>query len=122
MNITELHKNLISIKESHKKIIDQAKSRHAELIEELSRYDLMTADVEHYLELEKCDAVDMVLIAQKLKEIRRGRREIKIELDQVQCLIQFDGSKDISKYDAKTYKYRTQVMNDIKNRNRRIDK
>lgn len=119
MNITELHKNLISIDETRKKIMIQAKSRQSELVAELSRYDLMTADVEHYLELEKCDAVDMVLIAQKLKEIRRGRREIKIELDQVNCLIQFDGQKDISKYDAKTYKYRTQVMNDIKNRSRR---
>ena len=120
MNITELHKNLVSVNETHKKIIAQAKSRQTELMSELSRCDLMTTDVEHYLELEKCDAVDMVLIAQKLKEIRQHRRQIKIELDQVNCLIQFDGQKDISKYDAKTYKYRTQVMNDIRNKKRRI--
>ena len=119
MNVTELHKNLIKIKEEHKSIISQAKSRQAELVAELSMYDLMTADVEHYLELEKCDAVDMVLIAKKLKEIRQGRREVKIELDQVNCLIQFDGQKEISKYDAKTYKYRTQIIHDIKNKTRR---
>ena len=119
MNITELHKSLIGIDETRKKIMAQAKSRQAELVAELSKYDLMTADVEHYLELEKCDAVDMVLIAKELKKIRQKRREIKIELDQANCLIQFDGQKEISKYDAKTYKYRTQIMNDIKNKNRR---
>ena len=116
MNITELHKSLININEAHKKIIAQAKSRQVELVAELSKYDLMTADIEHYLELEKCDAVDMVLVAKRLKEIRQRRREVKIELDQANCLIQFDGQKEISKYDAKTYKYRTEIIKDIKSR------
>lgn len=119
MTTTELHKSLVNINEAHKQLMAQAKVRRAELVAELSRYDLMTTDVEHYLELEKCDAVDMVLIAQKLKEIRQGRRRIKIELEQINCLIQFAGRKDISEYDATTYKYRTQIMDDIRKRNGR---
>ena len=123
MNITELHKNLISIKETHKKIIDQAKSRHAELTAELSRHDLMLADAEHYLEFEKCDAVDMVRVAKIIKTIRQDRRKIKIELDQVNCLIQFDGTRDISKYEVrKDCVYKTEITNSIHQRNRRIDK
>jgi septal ring factor EnvC (AmiA/AmiB activator) len=116
MTTVDLHTKLVKINESQKKIMAQAKARQEELVAQLSKYDLMTTDIEHYLELEKCDAVDMVLVAQKLKEIRRNRRQTKIELDQVNCLIQFEGRKDIAKYDATTYKYRTQVISDIKKR------
>lgn len=119
MTATELHKSLVNINEARKQLMAQAQARQTELVAELSKYDLMTTDIEHYLELEKCDAVDMVLIAQKLKEIRQGRRRIKIELDQINCLVQFGGHKEISKYDATTYKYRTQIMDDIRKRNGR---
>ena len=117
MTTIEMHKNLISIQETHKKIMAQAKSRQTELIAELSRHDLMLADAEHYLELEKCDAVDMVRTAKKIKEIRQNRRKVKNELDQINCLIQFEGQKDISKYENnKIYTYRTQIMDDIRKR------
>lgn len=117
MNITELHQNFININEEHKKLMAQAQSKKIELISALSEQDLKLADAEHYLEFEKCDAVDMVLIAKTIKDIRQNRRKIKIELDQINCLIQFDGQRDISKYEGeKVCTYKTQVMNDIKKR------
>lgn len=109
-----------NIKELRVSFLKQVQTRKAELIDQLSQCDLATQDALHYLENEKCDAVSMVKTAKLLKELRAERRQVKMELDQVTCLLQSVGNKDILKFEKITkYHYRTKLMDDIRKRNRR---
>ena len=104
-----------NIKDLRKAFLKQAQARKNELIQQLSEYDMATSDALHFLENEKCDAVAMVKTAKVLKELRAERRQVKVELDQVVCLLQSMGHKDIVKFENKTkYTYRTDYMNEIR--------
>lgn len=109
-----------NIKDLRKSFLKQAQARKVELTDQLSQCDLATQDALHYLENEKCDAVSMVKTAKLLKELRTERRQVKMELDQVTCLLASVGNKDILKFEKVTkYHYRTKLMDDIRKRNRR---
>lgn len=106
------------IKELRKGFLKQAGIRRQELNAELSQCDLAIQDALHYLENEKCDAVDMVKTAKVIKELRHKRRVIKVEHEQVVCLMHTISQKDITKFEKQTnYTYRTNVMDDIRYKN-----
>lgn len=46
-------------------------------LSDISRLDQELSDIEHYLELENCDAVTLVKLAKKLRDVRRERRNAK---------------------------------------------
>lgn len=103
-----------NIKDLEKSFLSQMKTRKEELSSEISQYDMAISDIMHYLENEKCDAVDLVRISKKLKEIRKQRRMVKIEREQALYLLKRVSESNISKYEYRTrYKYRTTVMDDI---------
>lgn len=107
-----------NIKDLRKVFLKHAQARKVELLQQLSQYDMATSDALHFLENEKCDAVAMVKTAKALKELRAKRRSVKVELDQVVCLLQSVGKRDILKFEGKTnYNYRTDFMNNIRNKN-----
>ena len=107
-----------NIKELRKGFLKQAGIRRQELNAELSQYDLAIQDALHYLENEKCDAVGMVRTAKLIKELRGKRRKIKIEHEQVVCLMHTISQKDIVKFEKQTnYTYKTNVMDDIRHIN-----
>lgn len=106
------------IKELRKGFLKQAGIRRQELNAKLSQYDLAIQDALHYLENERCDAVGMVKTAKLIKELRHKRRTIKIEHEQVVCLMHTMSGKDITKFEKQTnYTYKTKVMDDIRNKN-----
>ena len=91
--------------------------RNNELLTILSQYDFEITDLLHYLENEKCDAVQMVLVAKKLKEVRIKRRVIKKELEQIQSLNdQLRSERHLKCVGGSKYKYRTDALKDIGNR------
>ena len=92
--------------------LKEAKVRQTELQKVQSGYDMMLQDVMHCLENEKCDAVTMVKIAKRIKEVRQKRRKIKVELEKLQsaCDLMTTG---FTKFDNKYYTYRTEIINDI---------
>ena len=107
-----------NIKELRKDFLKQAGMRRQELNKELSQYDLSIQDALHYLENEKCDAVSMVKTAKLIKELRHKRREVKIEREQIICLLSSVRMKDIARFEQRTdYTYRTKVMDDIRHIN-----
>lgn len=106
------------IKKLKQDFLHQANLRKQELVQELSQCDQAISDALHYLENEKCDAVSMVKTAKLLKELRHKRRKIKVEQDQVLCLVNTMKHKDIVRFEQKTkYTYRTNIMDDIKYKN-----
>lgn len=109
---------MADIKELRKGFLKQMGLRKQELEKEQSRYDLAIQDALHYLENEKCDAVSMVKTAKLIKELRHKRREVKVERDQVVCLLQTMRTKNIDKFEQRTdYTYRTNIMDDIRLKN-----
>lgn len=102
-----------NIKNLHKTFITQAKARRKELNAELSRYDNALQDALHFLENEKYDAVVMVKTAKIIKQIRQDRRKVKVEQDQINSLLSTICKKDITKFEHKTYTYRTEVINNL---------
>ena len=109
---------MADVKELERSFITQMKARKEELSFEISRCDLAITDIMHYLENEKCDAIALVKASKKLKEIRQKRRVVKIEREQVLCLLRSISSSNIAKYEKRTsYTYRTNVMDDIRHKN-----
>ena len=106
------------IKDLERSFITQMKTRKEELSSEISRYEMTINDILHCLENEKCDAITLVRASKKLQEIRRKRRKVKIERDQVLCLLRLVSTSNIAKYEKKKqYTYRTNVMDDIRHKN-----
>ena len=107
-----------NIKDLQKEFLKQAGMRRQELNRELSQCDLAISDALHYLEGEKCDAIGMVKTAKLIKELRQKRRGIKVEHEQVLCLMHAISHKNIVKFEKRTnYTYRTNVMDDIRHKN-----
>ena len=95
--------------------VQEIGNRKNELEKELSRFDKQTADLLHFLEFEKCDAVKMMKITKKLKLIRQERRCVKEEL-QVVCQI-YERTKKPVGFTSKAgnEKYNTSVVKEFKN-------
>lgn len=95
--------------------LKEAKVRCVELEAEQSQYDLMLQDAMHFLENEKCDAVAMVKTAKLIKEIRRKRRKVKVEIAKLQSA-KDSMTKGVARFDKKSYTYRTEIINNIVNK------
>jgi hypothetical protein len=63
-----------------KKLIFESEEKYKKLKEDLSKLDLESSDILHYLEFNKINAYDGWFFANKLKDIMIGRRRIKDEL------------------------------------------
>ena len=93
---------------------EQINKRAKECVESVTNSDKIEQDLLHFLENESCDAVTMVMIAKKLQENRRSRRQDKICLEQIQSIHStILKRKDLSCFEKKTYTYKSDVMNDI---------
>lgn len=97
----------------------QMKTRKEELCLQISQYDMEINDLLHHLENYRCDAVSLVKIAKKIKEVRQQRRTAKVEREQVLCLLRTVSESHIEKYERRTkYTYKTKVIDEIfKNNN-----
>jgi len=56
--------------------IEQANNRYKEVISELKEIDNLIRDIYHYLELEALDAVKMIKLTKKLKEVLLTKRKL----------------------------------------------
>jgi hypothetical protein len=84
-----------------------------ELSDQLSKIDGEQEDILHFLELANYDAVTMVKVTKKLKEIRSQRREIKNNLamiHKIQCKL---GVHDLAYTVPDTYTCRSDVLSDF---------
>ena len=83
----------------------------------VSEADGIEQDLLHFLENETCDAVTMVMIAKKLQENRRARRNDKIRLEQIQSIKSsipiLVNKKNLTSFENKTYTYKSDVMSSI---------
>ena len=101
-----------TFEQMRKGFLKESDDRLKELQAEVSKYDLELQDALHFLENEQCDAVAMVQTAKKIKEIRMKRRSVKIELDKLHS-IRHSMTIGITKFDQKTYTYKTKAMQEI---------
>lgn len=105
------------LKQTLKSIVDHREKLSAQI----SHYDLQIQDLLHYMEIEPCDAVDLVRIAVQLKNIQQQRRVCKIECDKLRSIYDsFQGKnvtklldQDLMKFEKKTYTDKTTVINDM---------
>ena len=100
----------MNVYEARKPFVDALTQRQKELSGRLSRLDQNQNDILHFIELEKYDAVAMVKLAKQLKETRRQRRVIKVELEQIEDLIRMTSKTRLAKFINKKYTYRTDVI------------
>ena len=105
------------LKQTLESIVDHREKLSAQI----SHYDLQIQDLLHYMEIEPCDAVDLVRIAVQLKNIQQQRRVCKIECDKLRSVYDsFQGKnitklldQDLTKFEKKTYTDKTTVINDM---------
>jgi hypothetical protein len=105
------------LKQTLESIVDHREKLSAQI----SHYDLQIQDLLHYMEIEPCDAVDLVRIAVQLKNIQQQRRVCKIECDKLRSIYDsFQGKnvtklldQDLTKFEKKTYTDKTTVINDM---------
>ena len=99
-----------------KTAFDDIEVYRKELSQKISEYDSQEQDLLHYIENEICDAVDLVKIASKLKEIRRQRRVYKVEYERLQTVtapfvnMKINWNKDLQKFAEKTYTNKTNLL------------
>jgi len=105
------------LKQTLESIVDHREKLSAQI----SHYDLQIQDLLHYMEIEPCDAVDLVRIVVQLKNIQQQRRVCKIECDKLRSVYDsFQGKnvtklldQDLTKFEKKTYTDKTTVINDM---------
>lgn len=105
----------MNFEQMRNEFLREVRIRRKELAQQQSEYDLMLTDAEHFLENEKCDAVMLVKTAKVIKDLRQKRRLVKIELEKLQSA-RDSITKGITRFDNKSYTYRTAIMNDISNK------
>lgn len=99
-----------------KEAFDNVEAYRKQLSTKVSEYDLQEQDLLHYIENEVCNAVDLVKIATKLKDIRKKRRVYKVELERLQAVeAPFVGTKvawnkDLTKFANKTYTNKSDIL------------
>lgn len=102
----------------------QIDKRHKECAKSVEKYNNIEQDLLHFLENESCDAVTMVMIAKKLQENRRVRRQDKVCLEQIQSIKSTIPSlvnkKNLTSFEEKTYTYKSNIMSDISHKPKTI--
>lgn len=101
-----------SFEQMRKEFLKEANIRSKELQRILSSLDMALQDALHFLENEQCDAVAMVKVAKKIKELRMRRRIVKIELEKLQSVTS-SITVGVVRFDNKTYTYKTETMKRI---------
>lgn len=96
--------------------------RHNELAKELSEADLEQQDILHFLEFDTYDAVTMVKVTKRLKEVRVKRRAIKDELLVIQSVLGRIGKAPLSHVAPNKYTYKTAVLLDISDKKHIVTK
>ena len=107
-----------TFEQMRKDLLKEAGIRRKELQSVLSGYDMTLQDALHFLENEKLDAVAMVQVAKKIKDMRMRRRAIKIELEKLQSVTD-SITKGVARFDNKSYTYRTTAMKSIRTSRRK---
>lgn len=88
------------------------KKKKDELLEELSKCDLEQEDILHFIEFEKYDAITMVKLVKKLKDVRQRRRVVKDKYQAVQIV--HDRLKGQVKNEDRNYNYRSDIVKEFK--------
>lgn len=96
--------------------------RYKELTEEMSKVDQEQDDILHFLELDTYDAVTMMKVTKRLKEVRARRREIKNEFTMVQAVHSRIGKPTLTNTVPKKYNYKTAVLKDISDKKHIVTK
>lgn len=96
--------------------------RFAELSKELSSVDQEQDDILHFLEFETYNAVTMMKVTKRLKEVRAKRREIKHEFNAVCAVHSRLGKSTLTDTTQKRYTYKTEVLRDISSKKKIVTK
>lgn len=102
-----------NFEQMRKGLLKEIEARRVELSAELSEYDMILQDALHFLENERCDAIAMVQVAKKIKDVRVQRRAVKIELEKLQSITD-SITIGMARFDRKTYTYRTTAIKSIR--------
>jgi hypothetical protein len=117
----ELNMTAKELQTQLKQTLESIVDHREKLSAQISHYDLQIQDLLHYMEIEPCDAVDLVRIVVQLKNIQQQRRVCKIECDKLRSVYDsFQGKnvtklldQDLTKFEKKTYTDKTTVINDM---------
>lgn len=113
---------MTDINKAYAEFMTQFEKCEKECTKRVSEANAIEQDLLHFLEGETCDAVTMVMIAKKLQENRRERRQDKVCLEQIQSIKSHGLSKrvNLSKFEEKTYTYKSDVMSHISHKPKKI--
>ena len=81
-----------------------------ELCSQLSAVDKEQEDILHFFEFDTYDAVTMVMVTKKLKEVRQKRRGIKRQLESITPICSRLGKPNMTDIAQVTWKYKTDVL------------
>ena len=96
-------------------LVDQYQAAQSEYSRKLSEIDKKEQDLLHLLELESCSAVKLVKIAKKLQEVRKERRHIKREEEELTAIACRLGKKFKLKSETLNGDYKTDVVKEFLN-------
>lgn len=100
--------------EKYNEFVSALQSRYDCLNQAKSQVDKEEEDILHFLEFEKYSGSTMMKITKRLKDVRRRRRIIKTEFEELQSILDKTKLKTIKAADKnKTYTYKTAILQDI---------
>ena len=85
-----------------------------ELCSQLSAVDKEQEDILHFFEFDTYDAVTMVMVSKKLKEVRQKRRGIKRQLESITPICSRLGNANMTDVAQVTWKYKTKILDSYK--------
>ena len=99
--------------EDFNKYLKEIQDKYQELSNQLSKIDGAQDDILHFLEFASYDAITMVKVTKKLKDIRNQRREIKNELAMIQKIHSRIGTTSLVYKKPNTYTCKSDVLSDF---------
>ena len=108
--------------EDFNQYVKRITDRNNELSQQLSRVDSEQDDILHFLELATYDAVTMMRVTKRLKEVRERRREIKNEIAIIQKICCRIGVANLKNNVQDTYTFKTNILYDISKQKKIITK
>ena len=113
---------MTNINKAYTEFMAQLEKCEKECTKGVSEASAIEQDLLHFLENENCDAVTMVMIAKKLQENRRARRQDKICLEQIQSIKShgFRKKANLNKFEEKDYTYKSDIMSHISHKPKKI--
>lgn len=99
--------------EEFNEYLREIKELQTKLTSQLSEYDKQQEDILHFIEFGKYNAVTMMKVTKKLRNVRIKRREVKNKLELLIPICSRIGKNELKCANKKCYAFKTNILSEI---------